>query len=417
MDVCPGKSNRRPKGIFMREKLQQEKVQTIMWVAVLAFLGCYFMMLFDFPNVLTILISGVFCLALLIKQQRIRIDLGIGLLTLTNVSYFIIVFGMQGLTMSLLYIGLALYVLGNYLGAEAKIHRNSEKIFFWLLLVLVAGHCVHGILNSYLFLDKQWDNGDIRVWLDWWTKFYLPGTAQIVYFLPALAMVFPGIIYFKNRKLFYSVMIVCAAFFTYIAMYSQTRTSVLILPLVFAAQLFLYVILEWKKVKKILSTKQAKITGIVLIVALAAAIFLLKDHPVVKEFMGIMSRDGGILNNIRFKLQRMALEQLFVYPMGGDQMSFMGYPHAHNAWLDMANMGGIIPFFAFVIYTLVTIYELIRWLMKKYIPVERKLLMAGVYGAFFLYYMVERAYESSMHFMTPWFFINGLVHGELTKEK
>ena len=110
----------------MREKLQQEKVQTIMWGAVLLFLCCYFMMLFDFPNVLTILISGVFCLALLIKQKRFRLDVGICLLTITNVSYFIIVFGTRGITMSLLYVGLALYVLGNYLGAEAKAHGNRE---------------------------------------------------------------------------------------------------------------------------------------------------------------------------------------------------------------------------------------------------------------------------------------------------
>lgn len=133
--------------------------------------------------------------------------------------------------------------------------------------------------------------------------------------------------------------------------------------------------------------------------------------------MEIMDRDGGILNNIRFKLQRMALEQLFVYPMGGDQMSFMGYPHAHNAWLDIANMAGVIPFFAFAAYTFLTVYELIRWLMRKDISTERKLMLTGIYGAFFLYYTVERAFESSMHFMTPWFFINGLVHGELTKEK
>ena len=41
-------------------------------------------------------------------------------------------------------------------------------------------------------------------------------------------------------------------------------------------------------------------------------------------------------------------------------------------------------------------------------------MVAGVYGAFFLYYTVERGIDNSMHFMTPWFFINGMVHGELS---
>lgn len=401
----------------MREKLQQEKVQTVLWGAVLVFLCCYFMMLFDFPNVLTIFFGSLICLVLLIRQKRFRIDAGICLLTITNISYHVIVYGTRGLTMSLPYVGLVIYVLGNYLGSEIKTREDREKRFLLLLFMLILGHSIHGVLNSYLFLDGQWDNGDIRVWMDCWLGVCLPGTQQIVYFLPALAMVFPAAAYFKNRKCVNALMILTAFFFIYISMYSQTRTSVLILPLVFAAQAVLYVILEWEKVRKLLSKRQVKLAGIGVIVLLLAAVFLLKDQPIVSKFIGIMGRDGGIFNNIRFKLQRRALQQLFVYPMGGDKMDFMGYPHAHNAWLDIANMGGLIPFFAFSAYTFLTVFELIRWLMKKEIPTERKLILAGIYGAFFLYYTVERAYEGSMHFMTPWFFINGLVHGELTKEK
>ena len=401
----------------MLKKLQQEKTQKILWIAVLIFLCCYFMQLFDFPNVLTIAGGSLICLFLLIKQKRFRLDLGICLLTITIVSYFVIVFGIRGLTMSLPYVGLVMYVLGNYLACEVKMEDDKEKRFFLMLFMIILGHSIHGYLNSYLFLDKQWENGDIRVWKDFWMNVPLPGTAQIVYFLPALAMVFPALIYFKERKIMNALMIFSAGFFTYIAMYSQTRTSVLILPLVFAAQMLLYVILEWKKIKKILSNRkvQAVIAGLLILVAIA--LILLRNHPIITAFMEIMDRDGGILNNIRFKLQRMALEQLFVYPMGGDQMSFMGYPHAHNAWLDIANMAGVIPFFAFAAYTFLTVYELIRWLMRKDISTERKLMLTGIYGAFFLYYTVERAFESSMHFMTPWFFINGLVHGEMTKEK
>lgn len=401
----------------MRKILQQEKMQKLFWGLILVFLCCYFMMLFDFPNVLTILLGSIFCLIFLIKQKRFRLDLGICLLTFTNVSYFLIVFGARGLTMSLLYVGLVLYVLGNYIGAELKNDVHREKMYLWILFALIVGHCIHGYLNSWLFLDKQWFEDDIRVWMDWWTDYYLPGTAQIVYFLPALAMVFPAMMYFKKRKIFNSLMIFTAAFFTYVAMYSQTRTSVLILPLVFASQLLLYVILEWKEVKKLLSKKEVKIAGAVLLGIILIAVILLRNHPIVTQFVDIMGRDGGILNNIRFKLQRKALQQLFVYPMGGDKMDFMGYPHAHNAWLDIANMGGLIPFFAFAAYTFLTVYELIRWLMRKEISTERKLILTGIYIVFFLYYTVERAYESSMHFMTPWFFINGLVHGELSKEK
>lgn len=401
----------------MREKLQQKKVQTIFWTAVMLFLCCYFVMLFDFPNRITILLGSTVCLLLWNKQKYFRLDMNTCLITVTIASYFIIVHGTRAFTMSLPYVGILMYVLGNYLSGEVKEKQNYDKFYMLFLFTIVLGHAIHGILNSCLFLDGQFFEDDFRVWQDIWMQIPLPGTQQVVYFLPILAMVFPAIAYFKKRKCANVLMIVTAVFFIYISMASQTRTSVLILPLVFAVQMVLYVILEWKKVQKILFHKNTKKIGVAVLVVLIAALILLKDHPLVSSFIGIMGRDGGIFNNIRFKLQRSALQQLFLYPMGGDQMDFMGYPYAHNAWLDMANMAGLIPFFAFAAYTIHVVYELIRWLMKKEISTERKLVLAGIFGAFFLYYTVERAFDGSMHFMTPWFFINGLVHGELTGEK
>lgn len=400
----------------MREKLQQKNVQTIFWTAVMIFLCCYFVMLFDFPNRITILLGSITCLMLMYRQKCFRLDLNTVLITVTISSYYIILYGTRAFTMSLPYVGILMYVLGNYLSAEVKGKKDYEKFYMLFLFTVILGHSLHGILNAVLFLDGQLFEDDVRVWMDIWMQITLPGTQQIVYFLPALAMVFPAIVWFRKRKCANVLLMITAVFFIYISMASQTRTSVLILPLVFAAQIMLYAILEWKRVKKLLLHKNTKMIAGIGLLVLAAAVFLLKDHPFVSSFIGIMGRDGGILNNIRFKLQRSALQQMWLYPMGGDQMNFMGYPYAHNAWLDMANEAGWIPFFAFTAYTIHVVYELIRWLMKKEVSTERKIILAGIFGAFFLYYTVERAFDSSMHFMTPWFFINGLVHGEILKE-
>lgn len=401
----------------MREKLQQKNVQTIFWAAVTLFLCCYFVMLFDFPNRITIFIGSVICMMLMYQQKSFRLDLNTILLTVTISSYYIILYGTRAFTMSLPYVGILMYVVGNYLSAQVAKKRDFEKFYLIFLFTIVLGHSIHGILNAALFLDGQLFEDDIRVWMDIWMQITLPGTQQIVYFLPALAMVFPAIVWFKNRKCANVLMVATAVFFIYISMASQTRTSVLILPLVFAAQAMLYAILEWKRVKKSLQHKNTKIIAVIGLAVMVGAVLILKDHPLVSSFIDIMGRDGGILNNIRFKLQKSALEQLWLYPMGGDQMDFMGYPYAHNAWLDMANEAGWIPFFSFVAYTIHVIYELIRWLFKKEVSTERKLIAAGIFGAFMLYYMVERAFDSSMHFMTPWFFINGLVHGEISERK
>ena len=148
--------------------------------------------------------------------------------------------------------------------------------------------------------------------------------------------------------------------------------------------------------------------GLVVIVMLA---IFLKDHPAIKSFSVVMERDGGILNNIRFVAQRQAICQLFDHPMGGRQMTMVLGNFCHNTWLDMANAGGLIPFFAFTAYTIYSLYELCALMKQKEISTEVKLMTVGIYGVFFLYFSVEPALDASIHYLTPWIFVNSMVHG------
>ena len=185
------------------------------------------------------------------------------------------------------------------------------------------------------------------------------------------------------------------------------------LGLVFCGQVVLYGILEREKVMKNVTPKKAGIFLGCIAVAVAVLVFALKDNDIVVAFINNLSKDGGILNNVRFVAQRKALSQLFDYPMGGTSNE-LGIIMAHNLWLDMAIAAGLIPFFAFIAYTLWTLYELIRFVFTKGIDTEVKLMIAGIYVAFFLFYMVEPAFNASIHFITPWMLINGLVHGYLS---
>ena len=141
-----------------------------------------------------------------------------------------------------------------------------------------------------------------------------------------------------------------------------------------------------------------------------------KDSSIVVAFVENMGKGGGIINNVRFKAQRMALEQLFVYPMGGRQME-LGRNYCHNTWLDMANAGGLIPFFSFALYTVYALYETVCLLLRKTVSPEIKVSLSGLYLAFFLYLSVEPALDASIHLVTPWIFINGITHGIVLKSK
>ena len=139
-----------------------------------------------------------------------------------------------------------------------------------------------------------------------------------------------------------------------------------------------------------------------------------KDTEIVATFINNMGKGGGIFKNVRFEAQRMALLQLFDYPFGGHQME-LGRAFCHNTWLDMANASGVIPFLLFTVYTFYTVYEVARLLLKKSISSETKIIFSGLYLAFFLYMTVEPALDASIHLLTPWIFINGLVHGVISE--
>lgn len=397
----------------------ESKQQKFFFLGSCLFLICYFMMFFDFPNLLTVLIGSFICLILLIKQKKLRVNTGTVLIIITIVSYFIIRYGfINAVVMGLPYVGILMYVLADYLSSELKTKEDSERLLLIIFLAVVLGYTIHGFLNSYMYLAGYRTEGK-RHWYDFWMNIYLPATEQVIYFLPILSLIFPAIVYFKKNKLLSIFTLISSLFFVYISWISDSRMSIFIFPLVFCAQFVLYVLIEWKKIKDYVLKRKGFFIGLAVILVLGILLFVLIENPVMTVLKTKLGRDGGVFGSERFVAQRLALEQLFVYPMGGRHMDFGRITYAHNTWLDMANRAGLIPFFAFSAYTFWTVYEMIVWLTKKEISTRRKLMAAGVYGAFFLYYTVERGIDNSMHFMTPWFFINGMVHGELSviKEK
>ena len=392
----------------------KENTRTLTFGLVLLFICCYFMRLFAFPNVLTVALGGALSLGLIIQQKRISIDVGICLLALSMGSYYLIVNGVRGLFFMILYIPPVLYVLAEYAVFGIKKDKDFQKKITWLIFALIIGLAVYGILNSYMWFAGYVVPGTRR-WQDFWTREIVPGTQHTAYYLPVLASFVPAVLYFKKRSLLNAGIIILTGFFAYSSLATRSRMSIVIFALVFGVQLLLFVIFEHDRVKEMFSDKRFWILCGVLAAAMIAGIILVKDHPIVVAFIENMGKGGGIVKNVRFSAQKMALEQLFVYPMGGRQME-LGREFCHNTWLDMANAGGLIPFFAFALYTVYSFVELIRLLCGKSVPTETKMMLTGLYAAFFLYLSVEPALDASIHLVTPWIFVNGLIHGITAKK-
>ena len=393
----------------------KEKAQTITFAAVLVFLCCYFMQLLNMPNVIVVGIGVVLCLIMLLQQKVFRIDIGICLLAITMISYYVIVNGIQGAFFVVLYIPLILYEMGNYAVCAIKKSDDYNRALRMLIGASVVGFAVHGILNAYMYYAGYVIPGT-RQWADFWHKGIVPGTQHTAYFLPMFAMAFPAVAYFMKHRGNSCLILAMTAFFGYTSLATKSRMAVLIFALVVYLQVVIYIFTEKSKVKKLVADKRFWIAIVVFMFMAVGAVFAVKDSAVVVAFIENMSKGGGILNNVRFEAQRLAVEQLFVYPMGGRLMN-LGRTYCHNTWLDMANAAGLIPFFAFALYTVYTAWNVIRLILNRRVNAEMKMTMAGLYFVFFLYMSVEPALDASIHLVVPWIFVNGIIYGCVSGKK
>ena len=393
----------------------KEKAQTITFAAVLVFLCCYFMQLLNMPNVIVVGIGVVLCLIMLLQQKVFRIDIGICLLAITMISYYVIVNGIQGAFFVVLYIPLILYEMGNYTVCAIKKSDDYNRALRMLIGAFVVGFAVHGILNAYMYYAGYVIPGT-RQWADFWHKGIVPGTQHTAYFLPMFAMAFPAVAYFMKHRGNSCLILAMTAFFGYTSLATKSRMAVLIFALVVCLQVVIYIFTEKSKVKKLVADKRFWIAIVVFMFMAVGAVFAVKDSAVVVAFIENMSKGGGILNNVRFEAQRLAVEQLFVYPMGGRLMN-LGRTYCHNTWLDMANAAGLIPFFAFALYTVYTAWNVIRLILNRRVNAEMKMTMAGLYFVFFLYMSVEPALDASIHLVVPWIFVNGIIYGCVSGKK
>lgn len=391
------------------------KIKSIMFYGCLLFVCCYCMQLFRFPEMPAALFGIVLCIMMTALYVKREFDIKFILLLVTFISYYMIEGSDPETVVKRTCIVAVFYILGKYLACAAEESDRDDK----RLLIpgaVTLGCTVYGILNSYLYLIGE-RHSELRYWKDIWRGEMIPGTHQMFMLLPVLGLLFVAVFYFKKRVIPYLAVIGANLFFIYMALITRSRSLLIILTIVFVIQMMISLLLGQKKLEwKTLLRKALPAFGVVLIAG-ALLLFLFRESEVLTSFMESMGRGGGILGNVRFQAQLRAVQQLFDYPMGGRQMDFGNLMYAHNLWLDMANISGLIPFFSFVFYTVLSIWEMVRLFKRQGQSLETKCALFGVYAVWFLYYMIEPALYASFYFVVPWIFITGAVRGNIIMKK
>ena len=305
------------------------------------------------------------------------------------------------------------FALGDNLLHISLEMKQCWKKIVCLFGVLVVGYYIHGFFNTIKYFEMGQLVG-VRHWNDFWTGIVTPATAHEVYFFPIIAIAFPMVIYLKKyRKL--CIGGICAlSYALFFSVISASRTPIIVVGIVLFLELLLYVLLniDELKIKRTIKKTGIAITFFGLILALILMLFVVinKDKLEGNYIFSVLNRDGGLLGNIRFKAQLNVLKNMFVYPFGGCKIELLGLTYPHNVWLDLIYTAGIIPFFLFLGYTVLTVFDLIKLVKNENIKPEIKHIITGLYVAFVLYYMVEPALEGNVQNILPWTYLNGIMY-------
>ena len=127
--------------------------------------------------------------------------------------------------------------------------------------------------------------------------------------------------------------------------------------------------------------------GIIIILAIFAAD--IGGIRTSEYFQRFMTRDGGILKNVRFQMIYEAIMMLPSHWKGGATMWAAGWQHVHNYWLQVANVSGIVPFILWMIVNIVAVVDVVKLIKSFYVSNKIKYMLIPMLSSIVGYLMME----------------------------
>lgn len=300
------------------------------------------------------------------------------------------------------------YLVGKKISRE--IFMDNRRIIPIAIGIVCVTSYIKGVLSySWIYINSSiYFNSPAGTFPMWGTEMILPRT-QHEYFLimMAVSLVF-WVIYLKENKLSI-VGLLLSVMAVGISLYGLGRMSTCAMVVSFVMVVVLYV---FENKYKISIKKSIKTISMSLI----AFLILLLDKGRVYGLVTLRDwgEDGGILNNIRFKLWQEGLKLMMQHPLGSSDILLEPYEgrvegYAHNTWIDIGRTGGVIPFVLMVIFTVIVCIRLVQ-IWKKEKCVEKYALIA-VFIGMTLYCMFEPVLNANPYFFCGEVFLSGMVMG------
>ncbi|WP_282938856.1 hypothetical protein [Paenibacillus sp. RC67] len=344
------------------------------------------------------------------KKTTFRLTADMILISLFSISYILIfrIYNTIDLIVLLLYVvePIGCFFIG-YL-----IFKKEAQLIYKTIITIVLGNMLYGSINMLLYFKTFGANTYERRVPDIWTDIGMAATLQGTHFTPVASLLFFSFILWINRK--YKVLSFILFFGAIFSLVSSVvlgnRTLIIITLLTLFSNIILYSMLVKKKQSSILKSIFLAASFFILIwVVYSYNLFGISDFILDSQFYVRMNEQGSMLDDPRMLVYSNALVELFNYPLGGYKLDLGGLSYAHNLWIDVLYVAGIIPFIFLGLYTLKSIINLGFIIRSDRVNVEFKVLIFSIYIGYLLNFMVEPILEGVPFMFISFCLINGLV--------
>lgn len=298
-----------------------------------------------------------------------------------------------------------------YFLVRQMIFNRKENYIEKSLWAIVGGTFLYTILNYIIYLKEGFLDG-ARAWCDFWTHEPLYATQHSYWGIFIAALTGYTFCCMNQKKwLRSSISLIAIVVCNYINLTVQNRMVLMTTVVAIFISTLIYFIINWKRI--------LENCGGILIFAVVLAVLLiivkLNWHSFLEtsyyaDLMGVMSRDGGILHNIRFRMIIETLQQLPYHPYGGGNIHPAGFAGVHNYWLQAANDTGIVTLVLWGIYLLWMIVEAVWIVFQKQIEKSVKYMLIPLTGAVGSYLMMEIGGGGFVDYIIFFIILSAILH-------
>ena len=358
---------------------------------------------YDNINIILLFIFCPLIMYIAWKKNKILINKNLIVLIGFSITYYVISMS-YGIDVSKISIAC---VLSYYIGMMiVEISKTPEKTIIKYTYSIAIGFFIHAMANYIINMGTQERNT-----IDIWTKVARSATLQATMLTMLMGSSFFSFFILKN-KLHRVIIAICIILSLLYNLVLGTRTLIIVSIVSFILSEITFIVFYIKKGDIVLKNAKILVKAIIIILVIYSSNFMgirekIEDTKLLRRINKPYSTQEADSNRVETMI--LAFNNIWDYPMGGNKGKVGDLKYIHNMWLDVANQAGIIPFTLLILFTIISLFNLIKILKSQEFSAEFKIFLVGIYSAVLLNMAVEPIMQGEPLFFIMFCNIVGMV--------